>query len=85
MISRAVWMEGCDPAYLPPAQAIHVMKMGDDPKVTALWEVPWDVVLATPGMLTEIDAALPRWRIGAFPSDTWLDTHGERLDSRPTN
>jgi len=48
-------------------------------KSGSVWIVPWDVVRATPGMLTRMDSALPRWRTGAFPTLAWLAEHGHHV------
>ncbi|MDB4960482.1 MAG: hypothetical protein JWP01_481 [Myxococcales bacterium] len=79
LITRAVWTEGIDVGYLPPAQMVSFFKP-DDPKHQGAWDVPWAIAEAEPGLLTRTDRPLPRWRVGTFPSIAWLDQHGTKLD-----
>lgn len=79
LFTRVAWTEGADPSYLPPADLVTFIKL-DGERATGMWEVPWDVVEATPGMLTKTDALLPRWRTSGFPAEAWLDAHGTRVD-----
>jgi hypothetical protein len=72
LITRATWTKGVD-TLLPPVQAIAFIELDDnDAEARMTWEVPWDAVVAEPGLLTQTDDALPRWRTGTFPSSAWL-------------
>lgn len=80
IITRATWTKGVDVGYLPPAQAIQFVELDENvTQAVRMWEVPWSAVIAEPGMLTPTDTPLPRWKMGAFPSVEWLDTHGTKL------
>ncbi len=80
IITRATWTKGVDEGYLPPAQAIQFVELDESiTQAVRMWEVPWETVLAEPGMLTPTNAPLPRWKVGAFPSEAWLDKNGKKL------
>jgi hypothetical protein len=79
IVTRVAWTKGVDDTYLPPAQAIHFVELDDaKPEAFRLWEVPWKTAEAS-GLLTPTNALLPRWKVGAFPSQAWLAEHGTLL------
>jgi hypothetical protein len=82
LLTRAVWTKGVDPTFLPPVQAVLFLDI-DTPHIAH--EVPWETVLATPGMLARTDDPVPRWRTLAFPSPAWLAEHGKRMEKSAAN
>lgn len=85
IITRATWTKGVDVGYLPPAQAIQFVELDENiTEAVRMWEVPWSAAIDEPGMLTPTNAPLPRWKMGEFPSEAWLEKNGKKLKDTAT-
>jgi hypothetical protein len=84
IVTWSTWTERiADMPQMLPQIDLVAFVLGEPGRDQPTIMVPFDAVVAEPGMLTLLASPLPRWRTGGFPSHEWIRAHGVEPSAFP--